>query len=194
MTRPEPSNRARAVGQAIVATRPPPMRERLPPTTPLNEHAEVSMFEDLVKDGVAVVVNAMATDAWPLARDGVVRLFRRKGEEEQQAVARRLDEDAGLLARSDADTALELRTGLAPHWRVRLRLLLEQNPEIAEELRALEAEIRNATGQAPQTVQNNTARDGGQVFGALHGNVIVHQLPPDPGRPEGRGTEGPLDG
>lgn len=153
------------------------------------------MFEDLVKDGVAVVVNAMATDAWPLAREGVVRLFRKRGEEEQGAIATRLDEDANLVAKSDSATAAELRSSLVPQWRLRLRLLLEQNPDIAEELRALEKEIRKGLTQVnPQWNQHNTARDRGQVFGALNGNIIVHQAGSNSDRAEGRGIEGPLDG
>ncbi|MBR8741817.1 hypothetical protein [Nocardiopsis sp. MG754419] len=137
------------------------------------------MLEEVVKDGVIALVRVMATDTWPAARKDIVRLFLRKGENEQKTVAERLDHDAAKIADSSADASARVRDGLVAQWQVRLQNLVELHPGLANELRALERDIRERLPHEPATsTQNNFARDGGQVFGAQNGNVIVNQLPP----------------
>lgn len=120
----------------------------------------------LAAAGGGAVVAAMATDAWQVTRDGVVRLFRGRAE-----VEGRLDEDAALVAGAeDPDGA---RQALVPAWALRLRALLTEHPECAEELRAL---IRDTPG-GQHSVQHNTAHDNGRVFGVQHGNIVFHQNP-----------------
>lgn len=139
------------------------------------------MFEEIVKDGVATLVRAMATDAWPMARDGVVRLFRRKGRSEQEAMAKRLDKDEARVSGSGMEDPDKVRVELAPQWRVRIQDLIDLYPAGAEELRELEREIRELLPKERQGwTQYNVARDGGQVFAAQGGDVKVNQLPPTP--------------
>ncbi|MGA5424930.1 hypothetical protein [Streptomyces lavendulocolor] len=122
----------------------------------------------LAASGGAAVVAAMATDAWQTTRDGVVRLFRRQGAE----VEGRLDEDAALVATAAEDESAEAaRQALAPGWALKLRTLLAAHPEYAEELRAL----LPAEGGAPHSVQYNTARDQGRVFGVQNGSIVIRQ-------------------
>jgi hypothetical protein len=124
----------------------------------------------------------MATDAWQVTRAGTLRLFRRGGQARQAAVETRLEDDAALVARSeDPERA---RQGLTPAWQLQLEAFLGEHPDAAAELSDLVARIQTALPQAQQNwVQNNIARENGQVFASQGGNVIVHQTPPGQPRP-----------
>jgi predicted trehalose synthase len=120
----------------------------------------------LAAAGGGAVVAAMATDAWQVTRVGIARLFRDRAEVEQ-----RLDEDASLVASAeDPDGA---RQALVPAWGLRLRALLAEHPERAEELRSL----ISAAPAIHHSVQHNTAHANGRVFGVQHGNVVFHRNP-----------------
>ncbi|MFI9583843.1 hypothetical protein ACIHCQ_18790 [Streptomyces sp. NPDC052236] len=139
-----------------------------------------TMLEELILAGGTTVVAAMATDSWMAARGGVARLFCRRGEDQQAAVEAQLDNNAALVAR--ADDPERVRQALLPVWLLELESLLGQYPDAADELRELISAIQE---RLPETqrgwVQNNVAKDGGQVFAAQGGNVIVHQAPPGKG-------------
>ncbi|MGW2699855.1 hypothetical protein [Streptomyces sp. NPDC001340] len=134
------------------------------------------MLEELILGGGTTVVGAMATDSWTVARGGIARLFGRRGEGQQAAIEAQLDNNAALVVR--ADDAERVRQSLLPVWQLELESLLGEHPDAADELRELIGEIRQ---QLPETqrawVQNNVAKDGGQVFAVQGGNVIVHQAP-----------------
>lgn len=119
----------------------------------------------LAAAGGGAVVAAMATDAWQVTRDRVVRLFRGRAE-----VEARLEEDAALVA--GAEDPDGVRRALLPAWGVRLGALLAEHPEYADELRQL-------IGAAPRTQseQHNTAHDNARVFGVQHGNIVFHRDP-----------------
>lgn len=124
------------------------------------------------------LVAAMATDAWQIARTGILRALRRGDEGEPAALAAQLDSEAALvLASDDAEAARRI---LLPGWRLRLEHFLRDNPEAAEALKELTARLA-AELPAPQQhwVQNNEAHDNAQVFGVQNGNVIIHQAPSD---------------
>jgi hypothetical protein len=141
------------------------------------------MLQELALAGGSAVVGAMATESWTAVRDAVVRLFRRRGEEELAAVEARLDGNADLVARA-ADGELT-RQNLAGLWALEFARLLDECPEAAAELGELVA-------RGGARIQTNIARDDGRVFASLGGNVIVHEAPVPAPRAEGgdRGTEG----
>uniref|UniRef100_A0AAU2JWW4 Uncharacterized protein n=1 Tax=Streptomyces sp. NBC_00049 TaxID=2903617 RepID=A0AAU2JWW4_9ACTN len=144
------------------------------------ERAGETMIEELILAGGTTVVAAMATDSWTVARGGVARLFGRRGENQQAAIEAQLDNNAALVVR--ADDAERVRQALLPVWTLELESLVGQYPEAADELRELIGTIQEALpGTQRAWVQNNTAKDGGQVFAAQGGNVIVHQAPPGQG-------------
>ncbi|GGT49293.1 hypothetical protein [Streptomyces purpureus] len=124
----------------------------------------------LAAAGGGAVVAAMATDAWHVTRDGVVRLFRGRAE-----VERRLEDDAALVA--GAEDTDDARQALAPAWALRLRALLAEHPEYADEVRALMAGLP----QAHHSVQHNTAHDNARVFGVQHGSIVIHPHPDQAG-------------
>jgi LmbE family N-acetylglucosaminyl deacetylase len=136
----------------------------------------------LAMTGATTVVAAMATDAWQAARSGTVRLFDRSDASQQADIKAQLDSTADLVRR--APDAGRARQGLVPVWQLRLEELLGQYPEAAAELEDLVRQVRTTLPAAQQHwVQTNVARDNGQVFAALGGNVVVHQAAPGPPQP-----------
>lgn len=137
------------------------------------------ILEALALTGATTVVAAMATDAWQATRTGAARIFRHGGPARQEATAARLEADAALVAR--AADAQRARLGLIPRWQLELEELLRDHGDAAGEVQALVHEVRSLLPGTQETwVQNNIARDHGQVFASLGGNVIVHQGPPEP--------------
>ena len=124
--------------------------------------------------GASTIVAAMATSAWQVARDGVVRLFHGRGHA-LPGIEAQLDGDAAVVERDeDADG---VREDLAGAWKRRLAALLDEHPEAGEDLRALVEQVIGRLPQAQQgPVQANIATQGGQVFAAQGGNVVVHRV------------------
>jgi hypothetical protein len=141
----------------------------------------VLMLEDvatLAMAGATTVVAAMATDAWATTRARVTRLFRHSNQIQQAAVEEQLDKHTVLVVNSD--DAKETRELLVPVWGQQLSALLRESPGTAEELRLIVDEIRRELPTEQRIwKQENIARDNGQVFASLGGNVIVHQGPPE---------------
>ncbi|GAB2829206.1 hypothetical protein GCM10027176_36760 [Actinoallomurus bryophytorum] len=145
------------------------------------------MLQELVVAGGSAVVGAMATESWTAVREGVVRLFRHRGEEELAAIEAQLDGNAALMAQSaDVERA---RQSLAELWALEFERLLDERPEAADELGAL---VERLGVQGGSRVQTNIARDNGRVFASLGGNVIIHEAPVPAAREESGegGTEG----
>lgn len=128
----------------------------------------------LAMTGASTIVAAMATSAWQVARDGVVRLFHGRGHA-LPGIEGQLDGDAAIVERDE--NADGVREDLAGSWKWRLTALLNEHPEAKEDLRAL---VEQVAGQLPQAqqgwVQTNIARQGGQVFAAQGGNVVIHRV------------------
>jgi hypothetical protein len=99
---------------------------------------------DLARTAGTTMVTLMAGQAWESARDGMVALWQRFQPARAEAVGSELEatrEDL-LLAREtgDADTEAELTA----EWQARVRRLLLTQPEVADELRRILAELSPA--------------------------------------------------
>ena len=121
----------------------------------------------LAAAGGAAVVGAMATDAWRATRDGVARLFGRRGKKERDAVLAELERDADRLADADGNDHETLQRELIERWRDRLSELLGAEPEAADELKELLAQ--------PTFVQQIVARGNGRAFGVQGGDLHYHE-------------------
>ncbi|MFE5859107.1 hypothetical protein ACFQ77_00950 [Streptomyces virginiae] len=139
-------------------------------------------MEALALAGGTTVVAAMATDAWPTAREGTVRLFACRGQAGSAQVEARLDDNAALVGRSaDTDRA---RAALAPGWQLELESLLTDHPDLVDELRVLIERVKPALSQAQQTwVQTGIAKDNALLAQSQNGNVVVYEAGAD--RPPG---------
>lgn len=105
----------------------------------------------------------MVTDAWEQTKQRVVRIFSRDGE--PNTVARELEETrAALIAATGRPDQEDLASDLTATVRLRLRRLLEEDPNTAVELRRLVDEF--APAFPPATVHNSI------TGGTQHGPVL----------------------
>ena len=101
---------------------------------------EAQMVE-LARVAGTAVVTLMATDAWERTRDGVVALWQRVSPARADGVEGELEatRDDLLAAREDGDDLTEQE--LREEWVGRLRRLLREQPEVADELRRILGEL-----------------------------------------------------
>lgn len=135
------------------------------------------------------VVAAAVTDAWETARRGTARLLGRGDSKKEQLAVQRLDEMREQLVALGGSDLEHAKAMMAERWVTRLADLLEEEPDVEAELRALVEEIQNALpgGSASATDHSVAAgRDmkisadhGGVAAGVLHGDV----MPPGPTSP-----------
>ncbi|MBW1597748.1 hypothetical protein [Streptomyces sp. JJ38] len=116
---------------------------------------------ELARAAGTAVVGALATEAWQSARDGLMGLWQRVHPERAEGVGAELaaSRDELLAAREAGDELAEeeLRT----EWQARVRRLLVERPELADELRVLLDELRPAQPeQAGTTVTLNATASG----------------------------------
>src|SRR5258705_9400596 len=113
--------------------------------------------------GATAIVAAMATEAWDVARDRAVQLFRRRGSDRQTAVAAQLEDNAVLVAHaSDGERA---RRALIGRWQLELEEFLAADPDATAELQALIDDIRSALPTGARTwVQHNEVSGLGTGF------------------------------
>lgn len=124
----------------------------------------------LASTGGTALVTAMVTDSWEGVKARFTRLFGRGDAKQAEAAAARLEHSrAALAGLSDAD----LERAVAEQevvWRTRLGDLLEQDPSVEHELRALIVDVQaRAIGSAGLVVQHATAFDQAQQVIQGHG-------------------------
>lgn len=116
----------------------------------------------LIGTGTSTVVGLMVTDVWEQTKQRVVRLFSRGGDAD--AVAGELEETrAALIAAAGRSDQEDLTSDLTATVRLRLRRLLEQDPDTAVELRRLVDEFAPA---APSGTVHNSVT-GGTYYGPV---------------------------
>jgi hypothetical protein len=137
------------------------------------------MIEALAALAAGAVVQAMATDAWVSARDGIARLFGRQGRDRGAAIRTQLDNNEALVARApDPD---EARKRLAGLWQAELEGLLRDDAGAAEALQTLVDEIRAQLPPAQQNwTQHITAAGSGSVAGGAIGGNVNYNFPGPP--------------
>ncbi|MFJ3932237.1 MULTISPECIES: hypothetical protein [unclassified Streptomyces] len=127
-----------------------------------------AQLADLARTAGSAVVTLMATDAWERVRDGVVAVWRRASPGRADGVQGELE-----AAREELATARETGDELTEQeireeWSGRLRRLLREQPDVAEELRRVLAEADpQAAGERTCTVRMQaTASGSGRVYQA----------------------------
>jgi hypothetical protein len=132
------------------------------------------------------VTAAAATDAWETCRRGFTRLLGRGDTKQIQATGGRLEETHEQITGLEGTDLEQARSVLAARWTTRLADLLEEDPGVEADLRALVREIQlalpagivSAADHAVVAGQNVNiaAISGGVAGGVIHGNVA----PPNP--------------
>ncbi|MGW7518803.1 hypothetical protein ACWGJ2_24765 [Streptomyces sp. NPDC054796] len=109
------------------------------------------------------LVSLLTTEAWQAAREGVVAIWRRVLPERADAVGAELEASRRDLldARHEGDEATAEE--LAAEWRSRIRRLLRDHPEVADELRSL---LTEPGVQPPSVNQHANASGNARVYQA----------------------------
>lgn len=134
------------------------------------------------------VVAAASTDAWGAAKRGVARLLGRGDPERERLAEQRLDQARDQLVAAPGQHLDRVRADLVAVWRTRLADLLEEDPDVAGDLRALVDQIQaelpadSVSAGDHSIVASGDVRisgSGGVTAGIIHGDVS----PPDPTQP-----------
>lgn len=136
------------------------------------------------------VVTAAATDAWAAARKGFARLLGRGDPDKTKAAERRLEETRDQITQATGADLETVRAALEAQWTTRLADLLEDDPGLEVELRALVDQIQAQVSAADHSVAAgrdmhvsggvNIADRGGVVARDVQGGVSTGN-PPGPG-------------
>jgi hypothetical protein len=136
------------------------------------------------------VVSAATTDAWESARKGFARLLGRGDPERTMLAERRLAEAHEQLAETaDPD---RVRAALQAQWITRFADLLEEDPGVEADLRALVQQINDQLPAKLVSAADHAVAAGRDVSitasgrsvaaGAIHGNVTLNPTPPGPAK------------
>jgi len=135
------------------------------------------------------VVAAATTDAWEACRRGFARLVGREDLKKEQLAEQRLEETREQLTRAAATDREAVRTAQAQRWEGRFADLLEEDPGVEAELRALVDEIQAALPAGAVSAADHgiaagrdvtiSADRGGLAAGVIHGDAA----PPGPTGP-----------
>ncbi|CAM5386874.1 DUF6879 family protein [Streptomyces griseus] len=136
----------------------PPALTR-PPTAAEGARVMNAELVALAQSAGTTLVGLMATDAWERTRDGVVAFWQRARPERADAVAAELSNTREDLA---ADTDTDTEGELAAEWQGRIRRLLTDQPQVAEELQRLLDELSPSTSPAASASVTQHASATGQ--------------------------------
>ncbi|MFF2542561.1 hypothetical protein ACFVUY_08350 [Kitasatospora sp. NPDC058063] len=130
---------------------------------------DADLIIPLASSAAQALVDAATTDAWQAIRSGFLRLIGRGDPQRDQVAAHRLDDTAAQLEQADEEHQEQVREALLATWCTRLADLLEERPDVAEDL-------RNLVQQAAETFPVGLPRSGqavgsGAVFMANRSGV-----------------------
>lgn len=135
------------------------------------------------------VVAAATTDVWEAARHKFARLLGRGDPKKEQQAEKRLEETRQQLEGASGRELEQAQADLGRVWQVRIADVLEEDPGIEAELRAVVEEIRAQLPAGTVTAADHAvaagrdvnikATSGGVAAGVIHGDVV----PPGPTRP-----------
>ncbi|WP_410646460.1 hypothetical protein [Amycolatopsis sp. cmx-4-54] len=145
----------------------------------------------LAAAGGTALVEAAATDAWTKTKERFARFLGRGDQQQALVVEGRLERthtELLPLTGAELQRAREVR---ATEWATRLRDVLEEHPESADELRGV-VEQSKADGVSVTAVTGDhsvvvggdsttSATSGGVAAQVIHGNVSTSGNPPQPG-------------
>jgi hypothetical protein len=112
----------------------------------------------LAASGATTVVQLMAQDAWTTVRERVLALFGRGAADRTESVRAALDEARIIVASSGGRDDDPRLVALTSDWRDRLLVLLQQEPALAEELRALVAHATDQPGSVHNVITGSEVR------------------------------------
>jgi hypothetical protein len=146
------------------------------------------------------VAAAAVTDVWESARRKFARLLGRGDPKRTEAAERWLDQSREQLTAAAGTELEQVRAAQAQRWQGRFADLLDEDPGIEAQLRALVEEIHTelpagTVSAGDHSVAagrdvNISATGGGIAGGVIHGDVSAGN-PPSPGPAKGEPGPGP---
>jgi hypothetical protein len=132
------------------------------------------------------LVKAMAGDGWAAVRDAAARWFGRGDEQRAQRQGQELEE-----TRTAVQTGTVAESVAAGRWQGRLEALLDEHPELADELTALVSDLQKASTTGAVSATDHALVIGGDAHiegthggigaGVIHGSVSAgYPSPPGP--------------
>ncbi|MEV5594332.1 hypothetical protein [Streptomyces sp. NPDC052496] len=116
----------------------------------------------LAATGASALVQQMVTEGWTQARQRVAAFFaRRRDGGEEEALEGELEVSRTELVAAQRNGDEDGAADVAAEWRVRLRRALRDDPEAAEELRRLLAELRPEEGARVEVREVHNTISGG---------------------------------
>jgi hypothetical protein len=123
----------------------------------------------LASTGGTALVTAMVTDGWAGVKARFARLLGRGDAKQAEAAAGRLEQSRAALAELSGPGLEQARSEQEIIWRTQLGDLLEQDPAVEHELRALVAGVQAQVGSAGRVKQHAAAFDQAQQAVQGHG-------------------------
>jgi hypothetical protein len=152
------------------------------------------MPEALVALAGNTVVAAATTDAWEAVRHKLARLLGRGDPEKEQLAERRLEETRQQLEGVSARELGEARADLERVWQIRLADLLEEDPGLEMELRALLEEIRAQLSAGTVAAADHAVAAEGDVNVSALQDRVMAGVPHGIAAPPGPIGPGPVSG
>jgi hypothetical protein len=139
------------------------------------------------------LVTAAVTEGWEAAGKGFARLLGRGDPDQATAAERRLEETHDQLTQATGADLERVRAALEAQWTTRLADLLEDDPGVEADLRALVEQIQAQLPAADHAVvagrdmnvsgRVTIADRGGVVAGDVHGSISTgNPSNPDPAK------------
>lgn len=126
-----------------------------------------SEITSLAHSGAATLVTLMATEAWQIARERLVSLWRAVQPHNADAVGADLDAGRAEVAAASVAGDQQVLDDVRAEWRSRLRRLLAVCPEAATELRRLLDDVGGWASTADVAIaQRATASGHARVYQA----------------------------
>jgi hypothetical protein len=124
--------------------------------------------------GGSAFVGAATTDTWQGARNGIVRLFGHGGQRRRDAAERWAEQTATVIEQAPENERTAIRDRLAVTWHQRLADLVEEYPELGEELQSWVEQVQAQLPAAQQTWANTfIARGHATQYNAPGGSITV---------------------
>jgi hypothetical protein len=123
------------------------------------------------------VVTAAVTDAWEAARKGFARLLGRGDPDKTKAAERRLEETHDQLTQAEGADLERVQAALEAQWTTRLADLLEDDPGVETDLRALVDQIQaqvSASGHGMAAGRDVNVSGGVKI--ADRGGVVARDV------------------
>ncbi|CAL9387258.1 hypothetical protein [Streptomyces sp. enrichment culture] len=123
----------------------------------------------LASTGAAALVQQMVGEAWEQTRGRVAAFFARRSGQDVAVIDGELEEARAELVDAERSGDDEARDEALTEWRSRMRRALRNDPEAAQELRALLDELKGTEAAPRQIVETHNTMSHSTV----HGGTVI---------------------